>query len=67
MLVVAEIEVALHLKQERVELLEPVGLAVAELKQAKAEPFLAVLELLGQRWELELIVVELGQVKPLAK
>ena len=67
MLVVVEIEVAQHLKQELVGLLELVGLAVAELEQAKVEPVLATLELLGQRWELELMVVELGQAEPLAK
>ena len=67
MLVVAEIEVALHLKQELVGLQEPVGIAMAELKQIKAEPVLAVLELLGQQLELEFMVVELGQAKPMAK
>ena len=67
MLVVVDFEVAKHLKQELVGLLELVGLAVAELEQAKVEPVLATLELLGQRWELELMVVELGQAEPLAK
>ena len=68
MLIVAEVEVLLHLKQELVGLLEPVGLAVAELERVEVDLVtLVVLELPKQRWELKLMVVGLGQAKPLAK